>query len=144
MTVIAYRDGIMAADGGTWSDSILCATDTRKIVRLDGRLVACCGQRPDIEAFVIWLRSGAPSRDKPLLNAAKDGDFGAIVADADGVWLADHSLRLYRAAGDYHVEGAHDGFLRGALAAGATAEQAVRLAVRHCAYAAGNVQVESL
>jgi hypothetical protein len=35
-------------------------------------------------------------------------------------------------------------FAEGAMAAGASAEQAVRLAIEHCVYAHGEVQVERL
>lgn len=47
MTVIVYRDGIMAADTAGWFGDIAAATAQRKVKRLpDGSLTAAAGMVP--------------------------------------------------------------------------------------------------
>jgi ATP-dependent HslUV protease subunit HslV len=137
MTVIAFRDGVMAADTATWMHDVV-VSHRPKIVRLkDGRLYAATGARPEVDGCRLWLE-GVESRPKEVAA----GEFGAIVVDRGFVFKIDHRFHLYDVTDSPWVaEGAHCEFLAGCLAAGATAEEAVRLAIVHCAYAAGDVQV---
>jgi len=139
MTVIVCRDGVMAADSAVWVGDIFSGHD-RKITRLaDGRLVGAAGWRPEIEKCLAWLARRGP-RPPPV----GDCDFAALILAPCGVWRVNHKFDLYRHIGDWAVEGAHDEFLLGALAQGASAADAVRLAIIYCRRAGGEVQVESL
>ncbi len=142
MTAIAYRDGVMAADTAVWFGEVI-AGQTQKIHRFpDGHLFAAQGDSIYIEAYVQWRREGGEVPEK----AEKDEDFFGIGVDRGGVvyWVP-CSYKMQRAAiAPYYAAGAVSDFLHGALAAGATAEEAVRLAIEHCAFAAGKVQVERL
>jgi hypothetical protein len=127
----------MAADTATWMHDVV-VSHRPKIVRLkDGRLYAATGARPEVDGCRWWLDDAVP-RPKEVAP----GDFGAIVAGRGGVFKIDNRFNLYDVTDSPWVaEGAHCEFLAGCLAAGATAEEAVRLAIVHCAYAAGDVQV---
>lgn len=139
MTVIACRDGVMAADTAVWCGDVL-AGHTRKIIRLpDGRLFAPAGDRPVIDACCDWLNGGMV-RPGPV----QECEFGALLLAPDGIWRVDYRFNLYRSVGDFAVEGAHDEFLMGALAAGASAAEAVRLAIMYGRRAGGDVQTETL
>jgi len=139
MTVIVCRDGVMAADTAVWMGDIL-AGHTRKITRLsDGRLFAAAGVRSQIEGCLFWLNDGGNAPE-----AVGECEFGALVLAPDGIWRIGHRFELYRNVGDFAVEGAHDEFLMGALAAGASAEKAVRLAIIYGRRAGGDVQTERL
>lgn len=140
MTVIAYRDGIMAADSAVWGDQII-VEHVRKIWRLaDGSLFGCSGRLCDAQACADWLLNGG---DKPA--PAEKGYFTALVAAPDGVVRRiEWDMRPFEITGPYHTCGAHMEFLHGAMAAGASAEEAVRLAIRYGDSAAGEVQVERL
>lgn len=139
MTVIAYKDGVLAADGAAWQHEIMvCAVV--KIVRLrDGRLFAGCGREDLIEGCVDWLL-GVGGCPEPL---SADDDFQALVVDDRGAWSVSHkTFKVVGACREVMALGAHAEFLYGAMAAGASAEAAVRLAVGVCAFAGGDVQVE--
>ena len=139
MTVIACRDGIMAADSAVWQGNII-AGHTRKILRLkDGRLVGCAGLRPTIQACKAWLDGDG---EKP--PAEEVDAFGAIILGADGIFRVSYKFQIYESAGAFACEGAHGDFMYGAMLAGASAEEAVRLAIKHGDNAGGEVQVEHL
>lgn len=139
MTVIAYRDGVMAADTASFQSDFVVSTNGKKIRRHGEILVGCAGFVGDIEAFHTWVARGLPEKKRP--TGFKD--FAAIVVRPDGVALkCDESLSLYPASGQWCVCGAHIDFMIGAFAMGATAEQAVRLAIAYGIYAGGGVQVE--
>lgn len=128
----------MAADTAAWMDNLI-VEHRHKIFRLkDGRLFAGSGSRPIVDACLKWLNGEG---EKP--DAAEEGRFGGVLANMAGVWKINHRFMIYDvSASPYVVEGAHNEFLLGALAAGATAEEAVRLAIRYGDSAAGEVQVE--
>jgi hypothetical protein len=137
MTVIAYKDGIMAADTVTWCMDLVNNDVTMKIIRTpSGELVGCAGGVGVITEFQEWAMAGFPSCSKPKGS----DDFVALVVSPDGkVSKYDGEMRRYD-SGVVGFIGVHAEFLCGALAAGASAEQAVRLALTHCAYAGGEVQ----
>lgn len=139
MTAIAYKDGILAADTAGWQDDIL-VVKVKKIYRIgSGSLFAGCGYSSDIDAYVNWINaeSGKPQE-------AREGFCGLHIYD-DGVgYFVGRDYVFCDRIGEFAAIGAHSEFLYGAMAAGASAEQAVRLAIRMCAFAGGDVQVESI
>jgi 20S proteasome alpha/beta subunit len=143
MTAIAYRDGILAADTAAWGggNSSVIVGHRQKIVRLsDGGLFAACGCTADC------IRA-AQACERNALSTIEidDNGFAAVWIKPDGsVWRLDSILYPYESAGPYDAAGASETFMLGALAAGASAEQAVRLAIKHTDGAAGDVQVERL
>lgn len=139
MTAIACRDGYMAADSGVWQGD-LCLGYTTKIRRLsDGTLAAAAGSRPMIEAFHLWIAGDGPKPEK-----VDRDEFAAIWLKNDGIWLVSYKLEIYKTPFPFAAEGVLAEFMYGAMAAGASAKDAVTLAVCHCSYVAGEVQVERL
>lgn len=140
MTVIVYRAGVMAADTAVWCDQIV-VEHVIKIVRLpDGSLFGCSGRVCDAQAFADWLMGKG---ERP--PAAEKGYFSGLIVAPDGsVRRVEWDMRPFDLAGPYHTCGSHCEFLHGALAAGATAEEAVALAIRYGDSAAGEVRVERL
>lgn len=128
----------MAADTGLWLGPIGSGY-TEKIKRLpDGRLFAASGETAVAEACCAWLE-GEAKQPEP----EDGGSFRGLVLSRDGVWQVDHKFRLTRTC-DVTAAGAHTEFLLGALYAGASAEQAVRLAIEYGDSARGEVQVVAL
>lgn len=145
MTVIVYRDGVMAADSAVWIGGIIVG-NTKKIWRLsDGSLYAASGARPDVMACCRWLATGGMPHEKPAAVDDKEF-FGALLVSSNGViGKIDRRFELYDAScAKWAVEGAHSEFLLGALMQGATAEEAVSLAIQYGDSAGGEVQVERL
>ena len=139
MTVIAYRDGIMAADTGTWSGNLITSCLSEKIYRTkDGALLACSGRVPEILAVRRWIDGG----DKP--PASEKDTFGGLLVRPGLVERISWDMLIYPDGAEYQAEGSHDDFLIGAMAAGASAEQAIRLSLLYTGYAAGEVRVVRL
>jgi|SRR5579884_365978 hypothetical protein len=140
MTVIAYRDGIMAADSACWDGNVIYSVARKKIVRLkDGSLFAGTGSTSVIEAARAWLNGEA---DRPA--AVSENDFSALIVRPNGaVFGIEHNMLLFeQPPAPYHYLGPD--FVAGALAAGASAAEAVRLTIQGTNLAAGEVQTEAL
>lgn len=144
MTAIAYRDGILAADSVGWGaqNSAVIVPVVPKIKRTEARAIyACCGWDIDIYAFDRWVIYPA-ERPDPF---NRDDGFQALMLREDGtLWLFDNSLRCAPVVAPFYAIGANTGFLMGAMHAGASAAEAVRLAIVHTDGAGGTVQVERL
>lgn len=139
MTVIVYRDGVMAADTASWIGDVIATTAQLKVRRTpDGGLAAAAGQVPQVQQFHDWVRNGQ-SGNAPFQND-EEGSFGGVLVHPDGEIIRfDHLLRRYRGAQEFAVEGCHEEFLLALMLAGQTAEEAVAMAIKHCKYAAGEV-----
>ncbi len=138
MTVIVYKDGVMAADTGCFQESTIISTRETKIKRApDGTLFACAGGVDDIERFAVWAMEGFNPSDRP----SKTENFGALTVTPTGeIVQYGPSFYAYRPSGDWAVEGCESAFLTAALLCGKTAAEAVQLAINHTVWAAGTVQ----
>jgi hypothetical protein len=137
VTVIVYRDGVMAADTGEFMGGLIAGTGCEKVVRLpDGGLLACAGRKSDIWRFRDWAMDGFRPADRP----APFENFGALVVGPDGkITKYDERSYPYPLEAEWAMEGCEEEFLTGLLVMGATATQAVTIAIERCAYAAGKV-----
>lgn len=139
MTVIVYRDGVLAADTATFMGQTVHHFG-EKIRNYGPDWVVAAGEYAAIEAFHSWFAAGWPDHDKPEVGD-EEGSFGALVLHSDGVVSHfDYKLRRTERSG-WAVEGAHCDYVLALLHRGATAREAVEMAIQHCAYAGGDVQV---
>lgn len=144
MTAIAYRDGILAADSVAWGgDNRIIACERKKITRLkDGSLFAAAGRSISIDKVVNSLQEySSLSSIKPL---EKEDDLIAIWVKKNGIYLVSHDLYPVLIDQSFFCVGGCDQFMWGALYAGATAVQAVELAIKYTDCAGGRVQSESI
>lgn len=120
MTTVAYRDGVMAADSrGTLSGWVLPGRETKLLRLKDGRVAAITGDSAQGEALLLWIR-GDRSSPQPR------GECCVIVAG--------RRLQIFE-NGHHYLEpakfmawGSGMPVALGALHAGATASEAVRIA----------------
>lgn len=139
MTTIAYRAGILAADGRvTYSDGVL--TDNFcKITKLsDGALFALSGENSYAVDIIRHLEQEGV--DLPVGDS-----FTALLVEVGG------TIKLYEGNGDffeiptdYISIGSGSAYAYGAMDTGATAEEAVRAAIKRDPISGGRVQVERL
>lgn len=150
MTVIAVKDWVMAADGVESSTHLYYPMAWKKITRApDGSLVGIGG--PNIDAYAVhqWVLNGMDFTRPPRISSKPD-DEGPVVfvwLKLDGsLWVFDCTLNGYPVASPIYSIGSQTAvtFVEGAMFAGASAEQAVRLACEHVEYINGPVQVERL
>ena len=149
MTIICVKDGVVAADGSVWQcdGRILVSKTSRKLCRaLDGAIAGAAGAAMNTQRFHEWFAgSTAETRSSPPAFD-KDAGFSAVWLDRGGeMWRLDWSGMVYRLEGqDVSAIGAAEEMALGAMYAGASAEQAVRICVERHDCAAGEVFVERL
>ena len=144
MTVIAFKDGVMAADSITVVGGLYRATAHPKISRApDGSVAGACGVTSECYAFHTWFSSGSPAPE-PAWIGTGDDRLITLIAKPDGtLWRRDENSTRFPVLGPY-TTGENDAAMicLGAMLAGMGAEEAVRMAIKWSAFIDGEVQVE--
>jgi hypothetical protein len=146
VTIICVKDGVMAADGSAFDGSVIVETSTAKIVRsADGAIGAACGVSGLARQFRdFFVTSNFDHRRAGWSSADKESGFEAVWIEPDGdVWRMGWDGRPH-AAPEISASGAPWELALGAMYAGASAEEAVRICIARHAHAAGEIQVVRL
>ena len=144
MTVIAYRDGVMAADSGSFSSGTVHGF-ARKLARgPDGTLYGGLGNAPEVARFLAWVDGGCEGHPPDAYRTDRengDSSFCILRArpGAGPELVTAYGVEPYVGAPYMAVGAAREAAL-GALHAGAGAEDAVRAAVEHSQWAHGPVR----
>lgn len=146
MTTIAYRAGILAADTASSGGGIVLPYAQRHKVRrtTDGRLVGAAGDGGWCDWFHRWAAEPDASARPAWRSAPEDEGVGIIVLRDGSVWV--HALDDvgHLVENPYDAWGAGAKFAFGAMHAGAGAQDAVRAAIAHCPWTAGEVKFVTL
>jgi len=140
MTTIAWDGKTLAADSCSWSGG--CRRRVRKVFKVksgDGRefLVAFAGDGSFALAILEWMR-GNKERPNPLefMSVEDTQNQCALVIDEKlRVWQLSANLVYCRMRERIYAFGAGQEFAWGALEAGATATQAIRIAMKRSDHA---------
>lgn len=142
MTTIAYRDGVLAADTGSsagWYREGLFP----KIVKNGPILGGASGGAAIAQRFCDWITGGCVGL--PDMGDPKGGDGHQAVGylfTPDGIVIRfDPGLPPMATRVPYYAQGSGGLLALGAMAHGATAEEAVRVAMRHDIGSFGDVTV---
>lgn len=142
MTVIAYRDGVMASDTGCWIGDASHGWADKLARASDGTLYGVAGSAAQGEGFLEWVRAGSPGKSpKPDAVGERDSSFIVLIALPDGTIevLTAYGRERFRGA-PYFSIGAASSVAFGALHAGATAVGAIEAALAHGSNAHGSVR----
>jgi 20S proteasome alpha/beta subunit len=138
MTTIAYKDGIVAYDSlvtvGRQKHS-----EPAKVFKWQGTLVGMCGADcPENYKVKAWLDEIAAS---PKVIGMKKAEFELLLIPKEGL------LRLLYSDGrglfinyPFYAIGSGSDYARGAMAMGATAEEAVRIAAEYDTSTGGKIR----
>lgn len=146
MTIVAFKDGIMAADSASFIGEMRVAAAIPKIIRAEsGMLIGCAGSCDIIDTVVPWIAAGMVRADAPKIKI-EDNDLDALVACPDGrLFRITEKLLPFAVAEPYAIGcGTASVFARAAMLAGLSADAAVALCIEHCRNVGGQVQVERL
>jgi hypothetical protein len=142
MTTIAYRDGVLAADTSTYiqDGNLRLPGRVSKIRRLpDGSLYSGAGTVSQIEALRIWLISERAG-EKP-----KTDEVTALHVRPDGTVLVyDGAAEREMREAPFYAAGTGAAAALGAMMAGASAPEAIRIAIALDPYTSGEVDVLAL
>lgn len=155
MTVVVYKDRVMAADTGLyeteWGQYL---GQVQKITRLrDGSLLGQSGDG-DARALVLLLDSkGSGATAEELLETGVEGEYLLVEPDGEVYYVdiqqSEHihykgHAAINRVKHDYYAVGAGKMIAIGLMRAGKGAKEAVELAVKDSIYVRSPVQVEKL
>ena len=143
MTIICYRDGMMASD--SWimmADSYSVFANTKKIIKTKkGTLAGATGKLSSLSEFLKWV-----AKDK-LTNPPEyifDEEFTGLMILPNKKILLWESVHPSEVTAEYFVIGSGYDIALGALANGCNAAQAVATTIKHCKICGGDIQVEML
>lgn len=126
MTTIAYKDGILAADTCVTDNGAICGTATKLARAPNGAIAGASGNLAPCAKFLSWF-----ARDFGMVEkvAKIEGNSAALIIDKDGtVHTLDAGYPAFIINAPFHAIGSGSRIALGAMAAGASAEEAVRIA----------------
>lgn len=144
MTTIAYRDGVMAADSGSWQGGASHPWANKLAKGADGVLYGVCGNAPEAMGFLAWVEGGYRGEQPKPEPLPDGGNAYLVLAVAPG-----GPIRIIGARGEesydapYFALGAGAPTAFGAFYAGATAQIAIDAAKEHGEGAFGAVRTIS-
>ncbi|MBS3974735.1 MAG: hypothetical protein KGZ89_07720 [Actinobacteria bacterium] len=155
MTTIATRNGVMVSDGQvSWGDRI-DQTNLKKVRKINGCLVGGAGRLSSVLQFFKWFEEWSDAQvvqgESPHVQVfipenIDDEDFTGIVVFTDGViFMYEGGKRCYEIVGaEYYAIGSGADFALSAMDAGASAEDAVKVAIKRDVFTGGELFIEHL
>ena len=130
MTVIAWDGKIIAADKqGTYGNLIRVA---KKLFRVKDEIVCLAGTAGTGMRVLEWYKSGADPSEWPEDLQTSDDWCQVIVANKHGAFWYDQQPYRMKVREPFTAWGIGADFAIGAMAMGATAIQAVKIASKYC------------
>jgi len=124
LTTIAFKNGVLAAD-----TQATCSyhSRVRKIHRMpDGVLLGGCGSTQDCHLVAEWLKGGQEGK----LPRSLEADF-IIVLPNGSILIAEGRFPPFPLTAKFAAIGSGSPVAMGAMEAGATALEAVKIAAKH-------------
>lgn len=138
MTTIAVRDGTMAADTQISGDGLFQGHLGKIGRNPEGHLIGACGPASFIVRLLAWFAaSDGQAFEK------KEGDGEALILRPSGVQFMD-IYGVHEIEAPYFASGSGFQLALGAMAHGASAEDAVKAAMAHDNSTGGRITVEKL
>ena len=160
MTIIVYRDGVMASDSRITDNGIVRGSVSKIFRAPYGLIAGASGEHGAAKRFERWLcdqrfDGGFPAPIASSCGSEFDpktepGCFSAIVVHpstgghAASTWLVDHRGTFFPIEADFICEGSGREIAMGACAMGAGPVEAVLIAIQYDTGCGGEVQVLNL
>lgn len=140
MTTIVYRDGIMAADSCVSYNDAKTAAVT-KIWEVEGTLIGVSGSL----SALAMVRSVVTDAGSIWPAMARDEHCSGIMVAPSGVihFVGSNGIPIEVDA-EFHAIGSGAELAIGAMAAGASAAEAVKIAIQYDCFSAGPIDILSL
>ena len=155
MTTIATRNGVMVSDGQVSFGDRIDQTNLKKVRKINGCLVGGAGRLSSVLQFFNWFEEWSNAQvvqgESPHVQVfipenIDDEDFTGIVVFTDGViFMYEGGKRCYEIVGaEYYAIGSGADFALSAMDAGASAEDAVKVAIKRDVFSGGELFIEHL
>lgn len=155
MTTIAYRDRVLASDGQvSWGDRI-DNYNLKKVRKINGCLVGGAGRLASVLQFFDWFQEWSDAQqvqgDAPHVKVfvpegINDEDFIGLVIFADEIaFMYEGGKKSYQLElNGYFAIGSGSDYALAAMDSGASAEEAVAVAIKRDVYTGGEIFTEEL
>lgn len=140
MTVIAYRDGVLAADSAFVQCDHMWGTAEKIWRRDDGTLIGAHGTAGFCEAFKTWVMDGEEG-DAPQSEKEKGEQSDGLIVRPDGSIEIHTPDGVIPFKGPFYAMGSGEGIALGAMASGMSAAEAAAMACEYNIYCGGPVTV---
>ena len=137
MTTIAYRDGVLAADTLVTEQGRICG-HTKKIRVHKGVLWGTTGCLIHQGQFDSWMLSGMRGAPPSMKTEANATSSAILIADQHLLTFDDHGWDAMPLP-EFYAVGSGGPIALGAMAAGASAAEAVACAARFDVYSGGSI-----
>lgn len=143
MTTVAFKRGVLAFDSKVTAGDLIFGS-TSKGKKTKKFIMAACGSVEDIAAFFDWMEAGGNQDDKRKFGLDREVDMDAIVINKKGS-VTFYGSRLYphEMHSDIFAIGSGSHLAISAMAHGASASQAVRIASKYDVNTGGTVRTLS-
>lgn len=138
MTTIAFKDGIVAADSGCCVGGTRAGTVNKLSQNKAGDIAAASGSAAYLFAFLKWFQAhekGSP----PEARSSTDTFDRGVIFRKSGVIEVFEDFGKHTLQSEFYATGSGRPEAMGAMAAGATAAQAIEIASRLDVYTFGPV-----
>lgn len=144
MTIVAYKDGIIASDSQVESGNLIVGT-VPKITRMKkGGVAGASGRIKGVAAFLAYARKTGFDGSPVVHNLdLKDSSAFFVLPDRT-IWIVEHGAPPYQLQDVMHAEGAGREVAIGAMEYGASAREAVEIAIRRTSGCGGPILTMSL
>ena len=147
MTTIVYKDGVMASDSQVTLGQYKHLS-SKKIVKINGCLVAAAGPVNVCQEYMHWFKANVPRQNfsrLPKFMSSESGNFELLVVTRKGeMWFQAGNNAPERIYGDYYVIGSGKAYAVTALHLGLDVKAAVRTAMRFDTGTGGQVHTIKL
>lgn len=140
MTTICYKAGVLTFDSKVSTDGVNIGSSIkgRKTKKF---LIAAAGSCDDCDAWMDWMENGAVVTEKKNYGLDRDCNLWAIAIDKKGrIFNYTEKCYPWLITSAFYAIGSGASFALGAMANGASAEQAVKIAAKFDAYTGGVVR----
>ena len=137
MTIICFKDGVLAADSSVTEDGMAYGL-MRKIIRSPkGILAGAAGDASAISPFLRWVSLGMKARGKPKI----EGDLDGMVIYQNGeISFFESNLVPFKVSSPFHAVGSGQQMGIGAMAADKSAVEAVEIVCQRIVTCRGPIQ----
>ena len=137
MTTLAYREGVLASDSRITAAETVITNNQRKVHRLkDGRLFGYAGSVEDGHRLLTALRRNTKPPELEAISALRIDPDGSVWLYEGNVWIKQREA--------YYALGSGSNYALGAMDAGVSAKDAVRIGIKRDVSSGGRVQAVTL
>lgn len=144
ITTIAYKDGVIAMDSRVTGDTVIYGHTTKGKATKD-YLAAAAGGLQEVQAFLDWVDAGYKQEDKKKFGLeGREVEIQAIVVDKKkNIYFFEDRLYPFCVNAAFHALGSGTEIAMGAMAAGASAYSALKIASQYDSATGGPIKLLS-